>query len=72
MSSTVVELRKTILAQKIRVEAYIKAGRTERAEEVWIEVQKLERKLEKEEKKLPKHPAYVTSRHSRPSPSPVL
>lgn len=59
MSASVDELRKTILAHKVKIERYVKEGRDEEAEIRWIEVQKLERKLEKEEAKLPTHPAYV-------------
>lgn len=71
MSATVDELRKTILAYKVKVEQYVKEGRDEEAERKWIEVQKLERKLEKEEAKLPTHPAYVSSLGVSSLPSPL-
>lgn len=50
-------LRSAIKSYKERVDRYVKAGRDEEAEREWIELQKLERKLEKEEAKLPTHPA---------------
>jgi hypothetical protein len=53
------ELREKIAAYRERMERYIKDGRDENAEDVWSEVQKLERKLAKEEAKLPSHPASV-------------
>lgn len=51
------ELRESIAACRKNMDRYVKEGREEAAEDMWIEVQKLERKLAKEEAKLPTHPA---------------
>lgn len=56
---TVEELQEKIKSLQADVKRYVKTGRQAEAEVKWEEVQRLQRKLEKEEAKLPTHPAWV-------------
>jgi hypothetical protein len=55
----VVEIEREIARNQVYVDRYLKEGRDDEAESFAVEIQRLERKLVKEEAKLPTHPAYV-------------
>jgi len=53
------DIQAQIEAYQAKIETYLKAGEDEAAERYGRELQRLERKLVKEEAKLPVHPACV-------------
>jgi uncharacterized protein YlxW (UPF0749 family) len=57
VSKKVEELQAQIEAYQEKVDQYTDQGREDAAERYALEVQKLQRKLEKEEAKAPVHPA---------------